>query len=94
MATFQSVGTTPVARDKLMINVKGFVMTSAASLSNPGGRLSRPVAFFQLPQNNVSIILKKFNTSEETNLLNQGKISLKKLVTEHNRFCDICVLTG
>jgi len=47
LAIFHSVGTTPVSRDELIINVKGFAMTPAASLSNPGGRLSKPVAFFR-----------------------------------------------
>ena len=48
LAIFHSVGTTSVSRDKLIINVKGFAMTPAASLSNPGGRLSKPVAFFPI----------------------------------------------
>ena len=33
---------------RVIINVKGFAMTPAASLSNPGGRLSKPVALFRL----------------------------------------------
>ena len=41
LVTFHSVGATPFARDKVIINVRGFVMTSAASLSNPGRMLSK-----------------------------------------------------
>ena len=48
MATFHSLGTTPVSRDKLMTNDIGLVKTRAASLRNPEGKLPSHYAFFHL----------------------------------------------
>ena len=48
LASFQSAGTVPDLRDKLIMKVSGFAITEAASFSKPGGKLSKPVAFFLL----------------------------------------------
>ena len=48
LAAFQSVGTDPVARDRLIICVRGLAIISAESFNIPEGKLSRPEDLFLL----------------------------------------------
>ena len=59
LTILQSVGTTPDERDKLIINVKGFAMTPAASLK---ARLHRRLLSRQLDAIFVALSYIKFQT--------------------------------
>ena len=74
LAILRSVGTTPDERDKLIINVKGFAMTPAASLK---ARLHRRFLSRQLDAIFVALKLHQVSNMLESPVISRRQIALK-----------------
>ena len=83
LAILQSVGTTPDERDKLIINVKGFAMTPAASLKV---RLHRRFLSRQLDAIFVALKLHQVSNMFESPAISRRQIALKIAPGLHVRF--------
>ena len=83
LAILQSVGTTPDERDKLIINVKGFAMTPAASLK---ARLHRRFLSRQLDAIFVALKLHQVSNMFESPAISRRQIALKIAPGLHVRF--------
>ena len=83
LAILQSVGTTPDERDKLIINVKGFAMTPAASLK---ARLHGRFLSRQLDAIFVALKLHQVSNMFESPVISRRQIVLKIAPGLHVRF--------